>query len=313
MLLRILVVIGMAAFFLWPAPSSAAVCTASFSGLSFGAVDTLSLSETTGSANVDIDCTDVEADTVTICIYLGAGSGGSSGATRFLTSGTSQLGYGLFKDAGHVAAWGDNDATLGTAQRIIFSANSDVATGNATIYGKMAAEQASAAVGTYLSTLDNSSARIAYAEGTSLDCDSPGGAQEATGSLAVSAAVEPNCNIVTHDLDFGITGIIDHDLAADTTLEVTCTPGSRFSIGMGNGENHDGSSRRMRDGDKLVTYGLFHGPSGTSPWGALSGVNTVDDTAETSNNNRTVYGTVPRQPALPGLYSDTVVVTITYE
>jgi len=313
LLLRILVVTGLAAFFLWPAPSSAAVCTASFSGLGFGAVDTLSLSETTGSGNVDIDCTDVVAGNVTACIYLGAGSGGSSGATRFLTSGSAQIAYGLYKDAGHVATWGGNDAALGTAQRIVFSANGDVATGSATIYGKVAAEQTSAAIGTYLSTLGGSSARIAYAEGTSLDCDSPAGAQEATGSLAVSATIEPNCNIVTHDLDFGTAGIIDHDLTANTTLEVTCTPGSRFSIGMGNGENHDGSRRRMRDGDKFVTYGLFQGPGGTAPWGSLRGVDTFDDKAEASDNNRTVYGIVPRQVALPGRYSDTVVVTITYE
>src|SRR4051812_25045687 len=60
-------------------PAAAAACTARVTNLTFADVDTLASAPSDGTADIDIDCTDVTtgAAAVTVCASIGAGSGGS--------------------------------------------------------------------------------------------------------------------------------------------------------------------------------------------------------------------------------------------
>jgi spore coat protein U-like protein len=93
-------------------------------------------------------------------------------------------------------------------------------------------------------------------------------------------------------------------------------------VRMGQGMNGSSvSSRRMLHtggrGDTL-DYNLFRDPGRSSVWGSSDGVNTVSADLSIPNNGSasatlTIYGRIPiQQDASPGLYADSVQVTIEY-
>jgi spore coat protein U-like protein len=172
--------------------------------------------------------------------------------------------------------------------------------------------QANVATGPYSSHFTEADVIVDYSENSALDCSNPAGALQTTASFGVSASVDANCLIQADDIDFGSVGMITKDIAATGALHVTCTPGASYAIAMGNGLYYDGSTRRMRSasGD-VVSYGLYQQDGGLQPWGNNRGVDTADGTA-TGSDDKTIYGIVPPQPAVPGSYDDQVVVTIFY-
>src|SRR5690606_6947933 len=115
--------------------------------------------------------------------------------------------------------------------------------GSATIYGIAPSSQLGASTGIYGTSLP---VLAYYLEGDSLNCSNPTGATPASTSLSVSATVEANCFITAQDIDFGSVGLIDAPITAPGGLGVTCTPGAAFTITMGEGDHHDGTSRRMQ-------------------------------------------------------------------
>ncbi len=70
----------------------------------------------------------------------------------------------------------------------------------------------------------------------------------------------------------------------------------------------------MSKGAETVTYGLYKDTDRAQPWGdAATPGSTVAGTGNGATQTLTVYGRVPPQ-ATPsaGVYTDTVVVTVTY-
>lgn len=297
------------------APSAkAAVCTASAQPLEFGPVDTLGQSGGQATTDMTIECTDVTSENVAVCINIGEGSGGASGSMRLMRAevGTSELTYGLYTDEGGTA-WGSlTNTSLGQPRRMILAASDGSAAGTATIHGLVAPSQPNARTGQYSSNFSAADVEIFYLEGASIDCSAPAGTLVST-SFQVRAAVSPNCLIDVDDLDFGSVGVINEDVTADTSLQVTCTPGASYSITMDNGLHYSGETRRMMsESGHYISYDLYQDPSGTRPWGSLRNVDTLDGTAN-GDDDQVIYGRVPPQLGLPGLYQDSVVVTIEYQ
>ena len=86
-----------------------ATCTATSSSTAFGTYSANSPSPTTTMATVTVNCSATVSLTVAYSVAL---SGGSSGrvTARTMTSGTSQLAYGLYTDTGHTSVWGDGSS-----------------------------------------------------------------------------------------------------------------------------------------------------------------------------------------------------------
>ncbi|NKN36437.1 spore coat protein U domain-containing protein [Agrobacterium sp. a22-2] len=296
--------------------ASAASCNASVDALNFGNVDTLSGSTADGTAQVTISCDDVDTSetTVTVCANFGAGSGGASGSVRHMLSGGEELDYQLYGDSGRGASWGTyNDTTLGQPKTIQLSASDGTASGSVTVYGTVSAGQTSATTGSYLSSFSGSDASFYYAEGSSLDCAAPTTGTLTQADFTVDATVAANCLIEIEDIDFGIHGIIDTEVTATGGIDVTCTPGTTYSISMDGGLTGatDPEQRLMQSGSNTIAYGLYSDASHSTPWGSAS-ANLVSGTGAGSVESLPVYGRVEPQSAAPGQYSDTVVVTITY-
>ncbi|GGA86555.1 spore coat protein U [Brucella endophytica] len=296
---------------LFPARAGAATCTANVSSLNFGAVDTLS-GDTPATATISVDCENVGSSSLTVCGNFGAGSGGASGNSRQMGPGTGGLGFNLYADANHAIPWGHADQpALGLPQRFSLPVSGTTASGRMTLYGLVPRRQLSTRTGSYTSEFTGNDALFYYAEGDTLQCNAPAGASATTAIFTASATVQANCLIEADNINFGTVGLITSPIDQTGQLRITCTPGVGYTIALDGGLSKatNPEQRQMRSGANVVYYGLYSNAAHSQAWG--SGGDAV--TGEGSGaETRTVYGRVPVQQAAPGHYSDTVVVTITY-
>lgn len=146
----------------------------------------------------------------------------------------------------------------------------------------------------------------------------------ATGNLTVQLTVTASCTINTATLNFGSvagTSLPTAAVTGSTTVSVTCTNGSPYSIGMGQGLNYLSTNRMVSSGN-YIGYGLYLNSTYTEPWSTTTSNNSCSGGTNTcylgtgngTAQSVTIYGQIPTvatAPA-PGSYSDTVIMTITY-
>lgn len=303
---------------LLPHSAWALSCNATTGNLNFGNVNVLSGASplATTSSPVTVNCSRglfEGGGNATVCLYIGAGSGGVVGGNRRLLSGANVLNYNLFKDAAFTQIWGSTDVFVPQGpQRFVFNVPGGLLGGsaslNSTIYASLNGGQAMASVGNYNSTFG--SPLVRFANGN-VACPGAGGV--VAPAFSVVATVAPNCSISAQDLNFGVASSLSGTLSQSTSMNVACTNGAAWSVGLNNGNNFSGS-RRMRLGatNSYITYGLFRNPGAGQPWNMGAG-SEVTGTGNGGNQTLTVYGRVPAQ-AVPatGFFVDTVIATITF-
>ena len=162
------------------------------------------------------------------------------------------------------------------------------------------------------------SASIAFA----LSGNTVARAATATANLTVQINVTASCTINAATLDFGSTSLLATLIDATTTLSVTCTNTTPYSVGLDNGVNFS-ATRRMRQGatTNYIGYDIYTDAGRTTEWTTASSSTTCTTasscflgTGNGSAQSITVYGRVPALgtgPA-PGVYTDTVTMTVTY-
>lgn len=315
---RLLQLIVVAVAVLALAPSAdAAICNISIDDMNFGNVDTLAQFPTQSVAEVFITCDNVsaEASVVTVCGNFGPGSGGATSGTRHMVSGADRLDYQLYTDSGRSVPWGAHDAPdLGSPHTIHLASSGGSASGSSIIYGSVFGSQIGAPSATYRSLFSAGDVSFIYAEGDTLNCSVPAGGSSAETIFSIQATVSPNCLVQTTDIDFGQHGVIDADVTAVGEVRVTCTPNTDYTVSLGGGLSSatDPEQRFMRSGDNIIVYGLYADANHTSPWGA-SARTLVPGIGVGTAQSLQVYGLVRPQASVPGVYADTVVVTITYQ
>jgi len=116
-------------------------------------------------------------------------------------------------------------------------------------------------------------------------------------------------------LDFGSNGVITANIDQTSALSVQCTNTTPYNIGLnaGTGSGATVAARLMTLSGATVQYSLYTTAARTTVWGDTVGTDTVAATGNGAAQVYTIYGRVPPQttPA-PGLYTDTVTVTVTY-
>lgn len=141
----------------------------------------------------------------------------------------------------------------------------------------------------------------------------------ATANMQVSANVTRKCTIQALPLDFGsydpVQGNATAPLDGQSTLIVACTKGTSVNIGLDNGTNAQGATRRMTaGGTNLLTYELYKDGGRSQRWGDSAGER-FDAGVAPSRDPRQfiVYGRIAGgQDVLEGSFQDTVLVTVQF-
>jgi spore coat protein U-like protein len=148
-------------------------------------------------------------------------------------------------------------------------------------------------------------------------------ASTTTASFQVTASVAPTCSATASNLNFGTYTPGGGALAINTSVLVKCTSGTTFKVALNSGSTAGGSfaQRLMANGAATLQYNLYldqkfgtifgDGSASTqvAP-GTGAGVTTANQVQVT------VFGSLPdsttNQAAIPGSYSDTIAVTVSY-
>lgn len=122
------------------------------------------------------------------------------------------------------------------------------------------------------------------------------------------------CTVSATSAAFGtIDPLVNTETLSTATLSVSCPESTSYTVALGPGSGTI-ENRRMVSGTHELSYNLYTDASRSMIWGdGTGGSTTVSGTADSSGTDHTVYGHVPWQPsAVPGTYSDSIVVTVTY-
>ncbi len=295
--------------------------------VSFGVVDGLVTGATT-SASIGWTCSNpslLQAANVTFCINIGNGTGGVLGSNRLMTAGTGQnLQFQMYQDAARTQVWGSlfsaaNNLPYQTSVNVplgITALLPGIKTGTATLYGSVPNAQIGLSAGTYISTFSGTNAVITATSNFSSTPASCGTGNTSAFSFTANATVSKTCTVIAaNNLSFGAAaGLLAANVDATTTLQTQCTNSTAFQIGLDNGQNASGTTRRMlgSSGD-LITYELYQDSGRTTRWGNTVNSDTVSGTGNGAVQTSTVYGRVAAQATpTPGTYTDTITVNVTY-
>ena len=138
-------------------------------------------------------------------------------------------------------------------------------------------------------------------------------------SLTVTATVTKNCTITTAPVAFGNYDSVAANATAPLdglgTVTVTCTKGAPAKVGLNDGGNAQGATRRMAGtATEFLTYELYKDTARATRWGNTTET-ALDIPAAPSQapRNFSVYGRVPQaQSAAVGSYTDTVTATVNF-
>jgi spore coat protein U-like protein len=137
-----------------------------------------------------------------------------------------------------------------------------------------------------------------------------------TGTFTAQIAIAAACTINSaSSLNFGTQGVLAANVDQSSTIQVTCTNTTPYTIGLdaGTGSGATVAARKMSSGGNTVSYALYADAAHTTIWGNTPAGDTIAGTGNGSAQSFTVYGRVPPQGApAPGNYSDTITVTVMY-
>jgi len=145
-------------------------------------------------------------------------------------------------------------------------------------------------------------------------------ASPASNTFQVTATIASSCTVSGSALNFG--GSIDPlatatPIDATSTLSVVCTNTTPYTVALNAGVNAGGASnfstRRMKSGSNTLGYQLYLDAGRSTVWGDGTASSTSSGTGTGSVQNLTIYGRLPSLAnVVPGAYTDTVTVTVSY-
>lgn len=151
-------------------------------------------------------------------------------------------------------------------------------------------------------------------------------AATATSTFLVKLVITESCTISTPaatDVDFAsqTRATTAVSVTATGTLNVNCSAGTPYTVGLNGGLNSVGTVGTPATGDRrmkhststnLVPYELYQNSAATTYWGNTAGTNTVAGTGTGAAVPLSVYGKLTSVNFPAGTYQDTVTATITY-
>ena len=143
-----------------------------------------------------------------------------------------------------------------------------------------------------------------------------------TTTLTVTLTVANDCTITAPNIAFGSAPVVSaFTPVTGQTVNLACTKGSAYTVGLGDGQNavSVGGRRRMVSGGNYLAYDIFKS-AGTTRWGSVGSARRASTDAEVNpgnglgtgsqvfNYNARVYTDQATPPA--GTYLDSVVLDV---
>ena len=136
-----------------------------------------------------------------------------------------------------------------------------------------------------------------------------------TAKFNVTATVQSDCTVTATNMAFGNLGLIQANLDATSTITITCTPNTQYTVALNEGTVAGSTvdNRTMGNGSSTLAFQLYSDSQRTQVWGTTANVDTVGGSGTGLATNLTVYGRIPLQttPAA-GNYATEITATITY-
>src|SRR5262249_28212807 len=113
----------------------------------------------------------------------------------------------------------------------------------------------------------------------------------------------------------GSQGLLLSNVDQTSTLQVQCTDTTPYNIGLnaGTGAGATVGVRKLTSGGATINYSLYSDAGHTTVWGNTISTDTVAASGNGSSQSYTIFGRVPAQATpVPGTYTDTITVTVTY-
>ncbi|AMG73906.1 Csu type fimbrial protein [Sphingopyxis granuli] len=110
--------------------------------------------------------------------------------------------------------------------------------------------------------------------------------------IHIELEIENDCIITAPPLDFGSAPLAGSFDPVTRTIQIRCSAGASYSVGLDNGDHALGGIRRMASGGNHLAYEIYKGASSSDRWGPLGGERRSSDTAD---SNAGVYDSITTQ------------------
>ena len=137
--------------------------------------------------------------------------------------------------------------------------------------------------------------------------------------ITVTATLTNDCTTITSpNISFGSAPLVGSFSAVSQTINVLCSKGSTYTVGLSNGSYPVSSVRNMASGTNRLSYEIYKGttsnrwgPSGTERWSSTTSTAvSADGLTRGFNYTARILTTQATPPA--GNYSDSVVVDLAF-
>ncbi|CAI8707887.1 Csu type fimbrial protein [Pseudomonas donghuensis] len=150
------------------------------------------------------------------------------------------------------------------------------------------------------------------------------GRQNLTGTtnLTVSLTVTNDCQITSPNISFGSAPVVGGFSTVNSNVNVSCTKGSNYSVGLDDGQNVSAGRRRMKSAaNNYLAYDIFKS-AGSVRWGSVTTARRASTDADINpgagtgtgsqvfNYNAKVYTDQSTPPA--GTYLDNVILDVQF-
>lgn len=157
-------------------------------------------------------------------------------------------------------------------------------------------------------------ARSALAVAAIAAIASPLNAGKAGGTMTISAVVEESCQLNARPLVFGAITSERGPVEARSSVMLSCSPATSYSVTIDDGRNAANGVRQMADssGMNFLAYELYSDAAMSRPWGA-SADSAVSASAPVGGSvELPVYARLEVGHAGAGRYDDVVTVTVAF-
>lgn len=312
------------------APARADSCSGTMTDMVFSNVSPIAAVNVNTSGTLTVTCTWTALTgipplllfpNVTFCVYLGVGSGGTSGAYRAMLAGAAKLPYNLYVDTTYApsAVWGGG--AMVNTQPIAATMGGLLAVGTVSktfaISGQIPGNALTGVVSggggdaAYASTFSTDAVlNYAFYGLTKPACTS---GSTALVNFQARANVINDCVVNASVMDFGPTRVLTQAARATASLAVLCTANANYRVSLNGGLNGTVAARKMKNAvtGELISYTISSTLDGTV-WGdGTAGSAPVAAVGTGAQQLITLFGNVGAQTTpTPGDYKDTVTATI---